>query len=460
MRDFRLSLNGVRCFAETGFVRIAPLTLLVGENSTGKSSFLAFLRTAWELAQGKTVPNFNRDPFFLGAFDQIAHHRGGKAGRKKHFSIVLQKEVRLRSNDAKSDVIPVEFSFEFGEQASQPFLQRYTVSSGDEGLSLDLTARETPRLTLKTAGETFSADGTHPAWGDSLAGRLDLPLREVVRRAMWIIEEKLDPGMPLARPKRSRDKVPVDGRLKVLEFMEQLFRVSSFEFDGDVFASAPVRTKPARTYDPVDDTPTSEGGHVPMALLKIFLNDKPQWERLKETLEKFGKASGLFEELSIKSLGRHASGADPFQIMVKVSGPKSNLIDVGYGVSQVLPILFDLMGGKRRRIYLLQQPEVHLHPRAQAELGSFLGSFVKARGGWVVAETHSDYIIDRLRMDIRDKKGIGPDDVSILYFERTNLDVKIHSLSFDKHGNLHGAPESYRSFFLREEERMLGIVEE
>lgn len=436
MRDLQISLKGVRCFAEPGYVRIAPLTLLVGENSTGKSSFLALTRTAWELAQGRTTPNFNHDPFLLGAYDQIAHYRGGKSGRAKHFSIKLQANINLRGGPHREPhgETQVNYEFVFGERQSQPYLEKYSVSSGDIVTHLDLSDPSSPKLTINTPSATKNVEIPFPEWRILQNERFYVSIHELVRRAIWANEEK-NPEF------RQLD-----------EFFHSIFSA----FRGDVFASAPVRTKPARTYDPVDDTPTSEGGHVPMALLKIFLNDKPKWSKLKVALEKFGKASGLFEELSIKSLG-HASGADPFQVMVKISGPKSNLVDVGYGISQVLPILVDLMSGKQKKLYLLQQPEVHLHPRAQAELGSFMASFVKSTRSMVVAETHSDYIIDRLRMDIRDKNGIGPDDVSILYFERSNLDVKIHSLHFDKLGNLHGAPESYRSFFMREENRMLGI---
>ncbi len=76
----------------------------------------------------------------------------------------------------------------------------------------------------------------------------------------------------------------------------------------------------------------------------------------------------------------------------------------------------------------------------------------------LIVETHSDYIIDRVRMDVRDKKtSLKPEDVSILYFERTGSDVKIHSLRIDEQGNLLGAPPSYGQFFLEETNRSIGI---
>ena len=108
-------------------------------------------------------------------------------------------------------------------------------------------------------------------------------------------------------------------------------------------------------------------------------------------------------------------------------------------------------------MFLLQQPEVHLHPSAQAAMGSL---FCQVAGyeRQVVVETHSDHLIDRVRMDVRDgRTKLKPEDVSILYFERNDLDVCIHSLRFDEHGNVQGAPDGYRNFFLEETRRSLGL---
>ena len=106
-------------------------------------------------------------------------------------------------------------------------------------------------------------------------------------------------------------------------------------------------------------------------------------------------------------------------------------------------------------MFLLQQPEVHLHPRAQAALGSLFCRIA----GWdrqLVIETHSDHMIDRVRMDVRDRAGsLTPEDVSILYFERGRLDVRIHSLGIDGEGNITDAPPSYRQFFMDEVSRSL-----
>ena len=190
-------------------------------------------------------------------------------------------------------------------------------------------------------------------------------------------------------------------------------------------------------------------------MAKMRHTEREKWEKLKITLDKFGKSSGLFEEITLRTLGK--TDSDPFQIMVKISGPRDNIMDVGYGVSQILPILVDLLTSDSPKTYLLQQPEIHLHPRAQADLANFLIDFAKKSNSTILIETHSDYLIDRFRMGIRDSDNFSPDDLSLLFFDRHKSKVDIHQLDIDEKGNLLGTPENYREFFIKEEEKILGI---
>ena len=224
------------------------------------------------------------------------------------------------------------------------------------------------------------------------------------------------------------------------------------------YAGAPVRSKPRRTYDPSRTTPDPEGDYVPMYLANVYFQERRTWNALKGALENFGRAAGLFDEISIRQLGKRES--EPFQVQVRkfgggLKGPRRNLIDVGYGVSQVLPVITELLRRDAPPLFLLQQPEVHLHPSAQAALGSL---FCQAAGPYsqLIIETHSDHLLDRVRMDVRDgATRLKPEDVSVLYFERGELDVRIHSLRLDEEGNVLGEPEGYRRFFMEETARSL-----
>ncbi len=197
-----------------------------------------------------------------------------------------------------------------------------------------------------------------------------------------------------------------------------------------------------------------------MYLANLYFQDREAWVNLKKRLEDFGTVAGLFDEISIRPLGKRNS--EPFQLQVRkfgggLKGPRRNLIDVGYGVSQVLPVVMELLREDAPDMFLLQQPEVHLHPSTQAALGSLFCQ-VAGAGRQLVVETHSDHLMDRVRMDVRDGVStLKPEDVSILFFERGDLDVHIHSLRIDEEGNILDQPEGYRSFFMEETRRELGL---
>jgi len=181
---------------------------------------------------------------------------------------------------------------------------------------------------------------------------------------------------------------------------------------------------------------------------------KRQWAALRSALNEFGSKSGLFEQIEVIRKGKKES--DPFQVGVKSGGRVFNLVDVGYGVSQALPILVDTIQHLAAdEVFLLQQPEVHLHPRAQAELGSFFVSQAGKRRRFVI-ETHSDYLVDRVRMEIRRGK-IRAQDVSLLYFERKKHEAMIHNVELDKDGGIRNPPPGFRQFFLDEERNLLDI---
>jgi predicted ATPase len=176
---------------------------------------------------------------------------------------------------------------------------------------------------------------------------------------------------------------------------------------------------------------------------------------MKAALEEFGSSSGLFEQIEVIRKGKKES--DPFQIGVKSGGPTFNLVDVGYGVGQALPILVDtLQRSAGNEVLLLQQPEVHLHPKAQAELGSFFARRAGKRRRFVI-ETHSDYLVDRIRTEVRRGTHLKPEDVSLLYFERDEHGAMIHNLELGKDGSITNPPTGFRQFFLDEERRLLDI---
>jgi hypothetical protein len=118
---------------------------------------------------------------------------------------------------------------------------------------------------------------------------------------------------------------------------------------------APVRSKPRRTYDRVGVEFDPEGDYMP-SLLKTVLTARNGKDRdaLLAALKTYGGESGLFDELTIRRLGDQPG--DPFQIQIVTGGVKVNLADVGYGVSQSLPVVVESVLTAAEQWVLIQQP--------------------------------------------------------------------------------------------------------
>ncbi len=246
-----------------------------------------------------------------------------------------------------------------------------------------------------------------------------------------------------AQPYLAQENAPEDGSFQ--SFSDRaLFRPIAF---------APIRIRPKRTYDPIQDLPDPSGIHVPMILARIRATDSTSWERIARMLRRLAKPPA---SCKISRSGGSARTTIALQVEVKIHGKSFNLMDVGYGVSQILPILVECARAPREAIFLLQQPEVHLHPRAQAELGSFFATLAVELNQQFLIETHSDHLVDRLRLEIRNGR-LDPQQLAVLYFERDGTGARIHSMSVDQQGNLLDSPAGYRQFFLDEERRLFGL---
>ena len=455
-----LILENLRCFKERQETPLRPITVLVGENSTGKSTFLAAVRIATDLALGSRL-DFNEPPFTLGAYEQIASYSGGRGGRASSFIVGfkehLQSPGRGRHSDQNTPRLPgfdttmdhatgtdnrsFTVTGEFVAAGSQPVIDELRI----EGLRAWITATrssEPNRFSVETG-----ITRPEPFW----KGEVDLPPGIMLGPdVLWF---HIFAGMRKAAGDRSAPPPP-----ELWSVMDILRELRDMVVGGRPLASAPIRTTPIRTYDPKSEIPRPEGSHVPMLLAKIATEGGDEWERIRGRLNEFGARCGLFTDLRIRRMGRNPS--DPFQVRVKLSGPDVNLVDVGYGVSQALPLLVDPLLGKRGQTFMLQQPEVHLHPRAQAELATYLASIAREKQMRFLIETHSDQLVERLCLDVRDRKtGLGAHDVLILYFHREGPWVRIHPIELDDEGNLVGAPEDYRRFFLQEEARYFKVDE-
>ena len=429
MNITQFTMEEVRCFAERQEFEIRPLTFLVGENSTGKTTALAcFQVLANYLKRGEI--DFNSDPYSMGVFrDIVRNSRKTEKVFKLGFTFGGQNE-------------DIECTVEFVEKEGEiePAVRSVIVKFTDGKIVLNANDKAEVPIRLVVCDEKrnyyhvdvysiflsqapFLLLFDHVIFGEDRAKAL----------ANYLKKKEKDTGIPWWSIRRG---------------------IAAFSI-------SPIRSRPKRTYDPTRLFDDPEGSDVPMQLMRIQATDSRRWEALKGRLAEFGKRSGLFQNIEVTNFG--GAMGNPFQLKVKVRGPNSNIIDVGYGVSQILPILVHILNPPTSRQHImemtffpLQQPEVHLHPRAQAELSSLLATLASEGNRAFLVETHSDYMIDRARVEIR-KGTIHPEDVSLVYLEPKGNVVKVHNISFDKMGNMEGVPPHYREFFMTEYRQLMGF---
>jgi predicted ATPase len=159
--------------------------------------------------------------------------------------------------------------------------------------------------------------------------------------------------------------------------------------------------------------------------------------------------------VKIRNFGTGATA--PFEVDIVLDGKGLNINTVGYGVSQSLPVLVELLARRKGSWFAIQQPEVHLHPRAQAAFGDVLFEMAAQEQKCFLIETHSDFMMDRFRMQYRSQHSRKPES-QILFFERKDKHNSVTPLRISDSGELpEDQPEDYRSFFIREQMNLLGI---
>ena len=426
MNITQFTMEEVRCFGERQTLEIRPLTFLVGENSTGKTTALACFHVLANYLQNRDI-DFNAAPYAMGIFKDIVRNSRPKA---RTFKLGFTYEHNNQD---------VEWTVEFFEKKNgfEPTVNAVKVKFSDGS------------IVFKIEDES--------EWEEHLTA-FDVKLNQYQVNCGNDVFTRLFLGMSLDFLKgESAGKTALAKYLKARgPAVSSGYQPWDIWDSISVFSTSPIRSRPKRTYDPTREFDDPEGSDVPMYLMQIKATHKENWEALKEQLVEFGKSSGLFQNIEAKNLGR-SLGA-PFQLKFKVRGPNANIVDVGYGVSQILPILVHILKSNPydMNFCLLQQPEVHLHPKAQAELSSLLAQLASKGNQSFIVETHSDYMIDRARIDII-RGNIRPEDVSLIYFEPKGNIVEVHNITFDKMANMVGVPPHYGEFFLKESKRLLGF---
>lgn len=187
--------------------------------------------------------------------------------------------------------------------------------------------------------------------------------------------------------------------------------------------------------------------------------DKQKFLSLKDQLKHLGLASSI-ETVSINDtrleirISRHSG-------CLEHESDNVNIADVGFGVSQTLPVLVALLAARKNQVVYIEQPELHLHPRAQFNLGSIIAAAVSERGINVVIETHSSILIRAIQILVA-KKELDPSLVSLNWFTQDSAtgQTEIAQAKLDNLGAFGDWPEDFDDVALTVEQSYLDAVEE
>ncbi|MFM7200051.1 MAG: AAA family ATPase [Myxococcota bacterium] len=414
-----IHLKNYRCFADTGKIQLRPLTLLIGANSSGKSSFLRFFPALAQTLRSETYGafSFTNDWVDLGSFE----HTVFRGAKPKEISIELGMELREAVR---------QYGLEREPQADPP--PRLKPELGAYRVVLHQDASGIPKLKQQTflgaSSEEplfevyFSQDGAH-------FGRHHQELEELHPKLLTIIGSRFQPERFLPYSLGALRPI-VTGNNNVNQFDVVFGRITRITQQLDLTIRTiaylgPVREGPQRYYrlkqqrtDQID---------MNGANLALFLHALSKSER------------HAFSAYCLKHIGY---GVDitshelnlSIQLFEKDSPrQKTNLIDLGYGFSQLLPVLAQLWllthrYAKKRldsemSFVCIEQPELHVHPRLQARLADLLKGVLETRrqvfgqDPTLLIETHSEPLLNRVG-ELIELGELQPSDVTVLLFER------------------------------------------
>ncbi len=431
-----LRVENFKAWRDSGEVRLAPLTVLFGRNSAGKSSLGHLL-----LALKQTAASADRRCAFdaggpgalvdLGSFVESLHRRDRRAA--------LGVSLRWAVEGDRAIVDPRDARARF---------------SGDE-LALSTTLEAGPggvprtkrlRYALSSEGrEVLSAELSRGARGVRMAAQ-PYRLVEAAGRS-WPLEP---PEKFYRVPERSLARYENAGFLA--EWALEVERV----FDGLGYLG-PLREPPARTYAWSGHTPESVGARGELSIACLLAADaagrtlqrgaRGRPERFSAFVARWLVDLGVIERFSVRRAGR---GGREHEVVVKTRGGLSEvgLPDVGFGVSQILPVLVEAFYAPRGSTVWIEQPELHLHPQLQGALADLFVGALRAREGGAprrvqfVVETHSEYFLDRLQRRIAEE-ALSHEEVAVHVVRPGRRGAELEELSVNALGDITNWPDDF-----------------
>jgi predicted ATPase len=414
-----LKLENFKIWRSTGPVRLAPLTLLLGTNSSGKSSLIQSLLLIRQTVKGDDTgldlnlgnPDAD-DTVTMGQFRDLLCRHGAATESTPANQVGI--EFRWAAHGAPA-------------QDSALFSARY--GAGPSG------SAELRYLRLGKDGEGFTALRQKPGIYRLLVANQKLPVRQSAdyrpERSFAFSAATLNKLGPLADGIR-----PVGPGL-----LDELSRIIYL---------GPVRQLARRDYVWSGRMPAHIGDDGGRAVDVLIASGVVQ--QTKQAQKTSGEDAGrifretehwlrqleLAEGLQVKALGRSAR----YELLVKQRGAVVNLKDVGVGVSQVIPVVVAALFAKPGHIVIVEEPESHLHPSAQAVLAELFASVSASRGVQFIIETHSEHLLTRMQRRVAEEI-LTPSDVAMYFSRREPSGAQLDPLRLTRYGDIENWPLNF-----------------
>lgn len=464
----KYSIKNIKSFKDEAEVEIKPITIFVGKNSCGKSSLIRFpvVIAQSALSDADTPILFFGKNIDYGNFEDVVygHSKKGKmyfsvsytcepdrysfySSKGSRFSKYYVKPINVEvkvclakySKRMIVDSCEVELNKKRAIVITRLQKENYHIEFMD--ITSDTTAVEFDSKHLKfiryipafSVPNFFEQVVEYYCLKNSLTADEEKKIKKLkkslLRRTYDFLEEKTEIG------KEDNGLNKIREICQLIDFYSDVMmtvRMQSMQDASDTYYIGPFRENPSRVYRDVERTVDSVGprGEDVSAMLK---NDYSHGKKIITSVSKW------FEKSMNYRLSLNDVGSGMYNITVqKADGIADNLIDVGYGISQVLPIVAQLtkirMSPKRHyygtavtnnSTFIIEQPELHLHPGAQAELANLFVDIVSQntneRTIKVMIETHSEHLIRRLQSLIANKNvNISNDQVKIYYVDKND----------------------------------------
>ena len=213
---------------------------------------------------------------------------------------------------------------------------------------------------------------------------------------------------------------------RVYTQISQLFR----QFLEKLVYLGPLRESPERHYV-FSGNVTGQVGKTGRLVPDVLFKNRILLEDVNKQLAAFGIGYDL---VIAGSSSGELNDVFSLRLLDRKTSVNASILDVGFGISQILPVIVQSMLSSGKTL-CIEQPEIHLHPRLQAEIGSLLVTCTKAPyNNRFIVETHSQHLILRIQKLISNKE-IKASDVCVLYVDKDSSGSQCLELRLDESGD-------------------------